>query len=84
MGLERGRELCCFRLGTALLSKSSVNLRNCLCDVLKYDSAQFLDFLDSAQKYPFPNRKQFCAYKLMKDLMPPLFACLYLGKIVHF
>ena len=40
------------------LGKSCVNLRNCLCDVLKYDSAQLLDFLDFAQNFSFPNWKR--------------------------
>jgi len=41
----------------AFFRNLGVNLRDSLCDVLKYVSAQSLDFLDLAQKFSFLNWK---------------------------
>ena len=42
----------------AFLSNLSVNLRNCLCGVSQYVSAQLLDFLDLEQKFTFLDWKR--------------------------
>ena len=41
----------------ALFRNFGVNLRNCLCGVQKYASAQFLDFLELAENCTFLDRK---------------------------
>ncbi len=41
----------------ALFRNLGVNLRDCLCDVPMYVSAQSLEFLDLAKKYSFLNWK---------------------------
>jgi hypothetical protein len=41
----------------ALFRNLGVTLRDCLCDVPMYASAQSLDFLDLAKKYSFMNWK---------------------------
>jgi len=41
----------------AFFRNLGVNLRNCLCDVPRYASAQFLDFLDLAEKFSFMDWK---------------------------
>ena len=49
--------LASFRPETALFRNLFVNLRNFLCDVPRYVSAQFLDFLDLAKNCSFLARK---------------------------
>jgi hypothetical protein len=51
------RSLASFRQETALFRNLFVNLRNFLCDVPRYVSAQFLDFLDLAKNCSFLARK---------------------------
>jgi hypothetical protein len=46
---------------------SGVNLRDCLCDVLQYASAQLIDFLDLAKNCSFLNRKLRCVYPEFPD-----------------
>jgi hypothetical protein len=50
-----------------LLRNLSVNLRNFLCGVLAYASAQFLDFLDLAENSSFMNWKLHCAINVFVD-----------------
>ncbi len=49
--------LVSFHPEMALFRNLCVKLRNCLCDVLQYVSAQSLDFLDLAKNCSFLNRK---------------------------
>jgi len=49
------------------LRNLGVNLRDSLCDVLQYVSAQSLDFLDLAQKLSFLDWKPASVQKLFVD-----------------
>jgi prepilin-type processing-associated H-X9-DG protein len=51
----------------AFFRNLGVNLRDSLCDVLKYASSQFLDFLDLAQKFSFLDWKHNNAQYLFVD-----------------
>jgi len=51
----------------ALFRNLCVNLRDCLCDVLQYASAQPLDFLDLAKNCSFLNRKLRCVHPEFPD-----------------
>jgi len=51
----------------AFFRNLGVNRRDSLCDVLKYVSAQSLDFLDLAQKFSFLDWKFTSVHNLFVD-----------------
>jgi len=52
--MDRGVYILSFHPERVLFRPGGVNLRDCLCDIPEYDSAQSLDFLARTQNPLFP------------------------------
>ena len=59
--------LCSFRPERVLFRPGGVNLRDCLCGVPMYASAQSLDFLARTKNPSFPNRKPTVSHPEFPD-----------------
>ena len=75
--LKPRRVLVSFRPETALFRNLIVNLRNFLCDVPRYVSAQFLDFLDLAKHCTFLAWKLANVHGSVDVVLGPGISCSY-------